>query len=100
MMTPDKAAEAIEAGLREATGRRVREEGKAFWLLLVRRIIELQNPPLTHAALGYVLTLSAKTLLDAGMTPDQLLKLEEFGASLADESLEWASKEGTRDDSN
>jgi len=99
-MTPDEAAEGIDECLREATGRRIREEGKAFWLLLVRRIVELRNPPLTHAALAYVLTLSAKTLLDAGMTPDQLLKLEEFGAALAEESLEWAGKEGARDDSN
>lgn len=88
-MTPAEAKRNIEECLREATGLRIRAAGKDFWVLLIERITELQNPPLAHAALGYVLALSAKVLIDAGMNVADLIKLEEFGATLAQENIEW-----------
>lgn len=87
-MTPEEKDQQIAQCLREATGLRIREAGLEFWRLLLPRIDELKNPPLVHAALGYILALSAKVLIRHEMNVADLLKLEEFGAALGDNETE------------
>ena len=84
----------IDQLMKETTGGMIGETALRWWNLLAEEQHKIQNPLLSHAALSYLLAISAKVLIEHGVEVQMIHKIEDFGTMIGKEAAEGAKAGG------